>query len=136
MDPKTSKNVNQPVVCSSPIVLSELMWICEQDDIVDAVMQAFLADAPTVFCSLDQAIGTKDCSQIVLYTHRMKGSSCNIGAMALAEISLKMELKAKESDLESMTEDYAELKRLYGLLKSFVSNENWLGELKKEAGQA
>jgi HPt (histidine-containing phosphotransfer) domain-containing protein len=78
----------------------------------------------------------KDCSQIALYTHRMKGSSRNIGAMSLAELSLKMELRAKEGNAESMDQDYIELKRLYEQLRTFVSNENWLGELRRESGEA
>jgi HPt (histidine-containing phosphotransfer) domain-containing protein len=136
MEQKTSKNANHTAVCSSPIDLSELVRICEDDDIIDAVLEAFMGDAPTIFRNLDQAMQTKDCSQIALYTHRMKGSSRNIGAMALSEISLKMELRAKESKLEYMEEDYVELKRLFALLKAFVSNDNWLVELRKEAGGA
>jgi HPt (histidine-containing phosphotransfer) domain-containing protein len=136
MEQKTSKNANQTAVCSSPIDLSELLRICEDEDIIYAVLQAFMEDALVIFQNLDQAIQARDCSQIAMYSHRMKGSSCNIGAVALSEISLRMELRAKEGNLESMDQDYVELKRLYELLRTFVSNENWLGELRKEAGEA
>jgi HPt (histidine-containing phosphotransfer) domain-containing protein len=137
MEQKVSKNrSNLTAVCSSPIVLSELLRICEEDDIIYAVLQAFLEDAPEIFQKLDQAMQAKDCAQIAFYTHRMKSSSHNVGAMDLSAMSLKMELKAKEHSLDSMEQDYLELKQFYELLKSFVSNDNWLGELKKEAGQA
>jgi HPt (histidine-containing phosphotransfer) domain-containing protein len=136
MEQEMSKNENQAAVCPPPIDLSELIRICEDDDIIHAVLQAFLEDAPTIFRNLDQAMQTKDVSQIALYAHRMKGSSRNLGALALSEISLKMELRAKEGRLESMDQDYVELKRLYDLLRNFVSNENWLDALRKEAGKA
>jgi HPt (histidine-containing phosphotransfer) domain-containing protein len=135
MEQKSYKNAQQTAVCSSPIVLSELLRICEEDDIVYAVLQAFLDDIPTIFSRLDDAMQKQDCSAIALYTHRMKGSSRNIGAMALSAIALKMELRAKEKNLEFMDADYVELKRLCELLKAFVSNENWLSELRKEAGE-
>jgi HPt (histidine-containing phosphotransfer) domain-containing protein len=135
MEQKMPKDSNQTAMCSPHIVLSELLRICEEEDIIYAVLNAFMEDAPTIFQNLDQALVTKDCSQIALYTHRMKGSARNIGAMELSAMALKMELKAKENKLESMTEDYAELKRLYGLLKAFVSTENWLSELRRANGE-
>jgi HPt (histidine-containing phosphotransfer) domain-containing protein len=135
MELRTPKNTNQAVVCPSPILLSELIKICGDDDVIFAVLQAFLEDVPEIFRCLDQAMQTKDCSQIALYSHRMKSSSRNIGAMDLSAVSLKMELQAKENNLKSMAEDYAEMKRLYDQLRIFVSNNNWLDELKKDAGQ-
>jgi len=135
MEQKTSENTEQVCVCSSPIVLSELLRICEDEDIIYAVLNAFMEDVPVIFQNLDQAIQAKDCSQIAMYSHRMKGSARNIGAMELSAISLKMELQAKESKLESIDQDYVELKRLYELLRIFVSNEHWLSELRKEAGE-
>jgi HPt (histidine-containing phosphotransfer) domain-containing protein len=133
MDQKPSQNVNQTGVCSSPIVLSELMRICEEEDIVYAVLEAFMEDAPTIFQNLDRAMQTKDCSRIAMYAHRMKGSARNIGAMSLSETALKMELKAKESNMESLDADYTELKRLHEQLRVFVSNKNWLNELRNGA---
>jgi two-component system, sensor histidine kinase and response regulator len=133
MEQNSGTSAEQTAVSSKPVVWSELIRICGEEDVIQAVLQAFLEDAPNVFCCLDEAMQKKDCSQIALYAHRMKGSSRNIGAMDLSAAALKMEIRAKEKNMESMNEDYAELKRLYALLKTFVSNENWLDQLRNEA---
>lgn len=127
------ESLSEPTGDTKPVVWSEAIKVCGDEDVFCEVVKAFMEDAPNIFRHLEQAIQTKEQTNIVLYVHRLKGSARNIGAIHLSETALRMEMRAKEKNLEFIEEDYAELKRLYERLKNFISNENWLDRLRNES---
>jgi CheY-like chemotaxis protein/HPt (histidine-containing phosphotransfer) domain-containing protein len=57
----------------------------EEDDFLTEVIDIFLQDSPRVLADLRQAASAKDSRLVQRYAHKLKGSSANLGAVAMAE---------------------------------------------------
>ena len=68
----------------------------------------------------EAAVQKKDLEQIKTVAHSMKGSSGNISAHAIHACWLKVELLAKNSDINGIPDVLKEIDSLFAQLKSFV----------------
>jgi signal transduction histidine kinase/CheY-like chemotaxis protein/HPt (histidine-containing phosphotransfer) domain-containing protein len=68
-------------------------------DLAGEVLDGFLADVPLQVHEMKKALDTGDAHSIRQQAHSLKGASANVGAMALEEIALQVELAGKSEDL-------------------------------------
>jgi len=68
------------------------------------IIELFFQDAPVQIRSLNEAVNKRDAPLIHRQAHTIKGSSANVGAMALREVSFQMETAGRESDFTQVEE--------------------------------
>jgi two-component system sensor histidine kinase/response regulator len=85
-------------------------------DLLCELVQIFLDETPRLANALAEALATGDAKKVQQAAHSIKGSAANLGAMALFEQAQRIELLAREEDLERGEAEYAalqlELRRL------------------------
>ena len=83
-----------------------------KETLLDKIVQSFVDEAPTMMSNLKDAIASANISAAQLHAHSLKGSSGNIGAIALQEISKALELAAKEENLVLMRDNLPKCEEL------------------------
>lgn len=126
MEPKESET-NQPgssppqSQAGPPVldiqVLEELRQYSDKDhDLVQELIQIFLADSPMQLLSLQDALRDENWTEVERRSHRLKGSAGSIGAVRLRELCEEIELHARQRDLaapgETATRIWNELEAL------------------------
>jgi len=81
------------------------------DDLND-IIDSFLDLLPSQLNAIQQAIESRDETALRLHAHTLKGSSSNVGANGLAEISRQIEALAKQGDTQGAMSHIAELNQL------------------------
>jgi len=93
------------------------------DDLKE-ILNNFIETSPETLEQLKRAIKTKNAEDLRLHAHTIKGSSANIGATKLPDLSFILETKGKDnvtSNLEAeVIEVEEELKGVISFLKSYV----------------
>jgi len=87
-----------------------------EEELARKLIGIFLADIPKQVRSLRERIENSDAEKISWYSHKVKGSSANIGAMALSNIAAKMDEASKDGRLDEVTTLLPELEKQYDLL--------------------
>ena len=87
------------------------------------ILDGFLSNVPSQVRELKKAVDIGDAQTIRQKAHSLKGASANIGAMALEEIALQVELAGKDNDLIKASSLISELDNQFKILKeSLPSN--------------
>ena len=87
------------------------------------ILDGFLSNVPSQVRELRKAVDIGDAQTIRQKAHSLKGASANIGAMALEEIALQVELAGKDNDLIKASSLISELDNQFKILKeSLPSN--------------
>ncbi len=68
-------------------------------DLAGEILDGFLADVPLQVCEMKKALDSGDAHSIRHQAHSLKGASGNVGAIALEQIALQVELAGKAGDL-------------------------------------
>jgi CheY-like chemotaxis protein len=85
-----------------------------REALLEKIVESFVSDAPIMISSLEEAIKTHNLEAAQLHAHSLKGSSANIGAVALAEISKLLEQAAKEGNIVRIKEKIGECEQILG----------------------
>ena len=62
-----------------------------EEDLLTAVIDAFLKDSPRIVESMREAASRRDIDKVRAYAHRLHGSACNLGAQGVVELCLELE---------------------------------------------
>lgn len=77
------------------------------------LLETFIQDSSSKIESLKLACKQADIDTVRRSAHSLKGSSSNLGAMPLADLSLEVERKAREDSLDGVDELIDRIEREY-----------------------
>ncbi len=101
--PQTATTATDSETAASPIldetVVADLLEIMG-DDFIE-LLEVYLRDAPKLVQQIRQAAAAGDIQQLISPAHSLKSSSANVGAMRLSELAKRMELGARQQQLEN-----------------------------------
>jgi HPt (histidine-containing phosphotransfer) domain-containing protein len=98
--------VSKPTSCFDPKVVTTLKGICNDEEIYQSVIEAYLSEGAVKIESIERASKEKDYQAIATAAHALKSSSMNIGAMVLGEHLEALEFAAVRGE-SSVVEEYA-----------------------------
>src|ERR1043166_6776598 len=82
----------------------------DNDEFLREIAGIFLEDTPQRIAELDQSLAAGDTSKFTRAAHSIKGSSANLGAMALRGVAEKLEHQSRTQGLAAAAGFLAELK--------------------------
>lgn len=95
------------------------------DDLKE-ILQTFLDTAPSTVEQIQNAVSSRSAEDLRLHSHTLKGSSSNVGATHLSELSLIVENKAKAKEMENVSPDVdrikAELANVVEFLQTYMNS--------------
>ena len=86
----------------------------DNDEFLREIAGIFIEDTPHRIAELDQCLVSGDVARFTRAAHSIKGSSSNLGAMALRAAAEKLEQQARASGLADVSGLVAELKTEFG----------------------
>lgn len=97
----------------------------DNDEFLREITGIFLEDTPHRIAELDQSLGAGDVAKFTRAAHSIKGSSANLGAMALRAAAEKLEHESRTKGLSDVGGLVAQLKveftRAQGELTSLLA---------------
>jgi CheY-like chemotaxis protein len=107
-----------------PTVLAELRQFQGEGelDIVQELAEAFQFETPPLLQALQQAIVEDQPEQLKRAAHNLKGSSNNLGARTMAELSAALEVLGKNGTVEGATELVTRLEQEYQRVCQALAN--------------
>ncbi len=97
----------------------------DQDEFLREIVGIFLEDMPRRLTELDSSLAAGDAAKFSRAAHSIKGSSGNLGALALREVAGKLEQRSQNEGLGDVAGLLNELKLQFELATE---------ELKKQLG--
>lgn len=82
----------------------------DEDAFLREIRDIFFEDTPQRLAELDQCLASGDASKFSRTAHSIKGSSANLGAVAVSEIAGKLESESKVKPLPSLADLLSNLK--------------------------
>lgn len=82
----------------------------DNDEFLREIAGIFLEDTPQRIAELDQSLAAADLGKFTRAAHSIKGSSANLGAVALRSSAEKLEHEARTQGLVAVTGLVADLK--------------------------
>src|SRR3954466_10199566 len=82
----------------------------DNDEFLREIAGIFLEDTPQRIAELDQSLAAGDVPKFTRAAHSIKGSSANLGAMALRAVAEKLEHQSRTVGLTGVTELVADVK--------------------------
>jgi HPt (histidine-containing phosphotransfer) domain-containing protein len=86
----------------------------DDDAFLREIVGIFLEDTPQRLAELEQSLAAADVPKFTRAAHSIKGSSANLGAMALREVAERLEHQSRVSGLGEVAGLLAALKAEYG----------------------
>ena len=86
----------------------------DNDEFLREIAGIFIEDTPQRIAELDQSLAAGDVAKFARAAHSIKGSSSNLGAMALRAAAEKLEHHARSRGLDGVSAMIAELKSEFG----------------------
>jgi len=90
------------------------------DDGFDHLVRTYIEDSDRRLQSLKDAIAGQDAEAIRQTAHSLKGSSGNLGASAMAELSLNMEQKGKSGDMDGLDDLWQQMNTEYRAVREYM----------------
>ena len=88
------------------------------DEIVKAVIEAFIGEMPSQLELLKQEIEASNIDGATAMAHKIKGAAANVGGEALSQVALRLESAGREGDLREMVDAFPELETQVNLLQT------------------
>ena len=82
----------------------------DEDEFLREIVQIFLTDTPQRITELEQSLTARDVPKFARAAHSVKGSSANLGAMALRSVAEKLEHHSRQAGLDGAPPLLIELK--------------------------
>ncbi|RLA05840.1 MAG: hypothetical protein DRQ47_00100 [Gammaproteobacteria bacterium] len=86
-------------------------------EIVIKIARVFVEDMAIQLAKLDPLVQAGNFEPIKLQAHKIKGSSANMAALQMSEMAKAMEMAAKDSNIEKITELHPKLLQSFTALK-------------------
>lgn len=102
-----------PLIFDRQALLERVM---DNEDRARKLISIFLKDMPKQLNALRESIEKGEADMISWYAHNIKGSSANIGGMALSAVAAKMEKAGNDHQTDEMAVIMSELEKQYELL--------------------
>ena len=109
-----------------PQIIESLKELDENDNFFQNLVTSFLGNAAKAVLEIKKIAEEKNYEALVQSSHKLKGSSANLGAKKLAEICKEIELKAKTHNLTGIEGMISKLEIIYK--QSRLEYENILQE--------
>ena len=96
---------------------------------IGAIIDLYLQELPAQIEEICQAIESKNIEALSISSHRLKGTSCNIGALSLAELCETLDKKITQIDtldIEPMCQSLHQEEE--SVIKAF--SEDWIKEVR------
>ncbi len=115
------------------IDFDSMIDICGDEETAREITEIFLTDAPQCMELIAAAIKTENTKDVKLYSHRLKGTSANIGANHLRQSAYQLEDAAQNNaDMVLLSNLFEQLKSEFENVISVLSKPNWLELIKKQ----
>src|SRR4051812_8215490 len=82
----------------------------DNDEFLREITGIFLEDTPERITELDQSLAAGDIAKFTRAAHSIKGSSANLGAMALRAVAEKLEHESRTTGLAGVSSLVADVK--------------------------
>ncbi|MCK5235858.1 MAG: response regulator, partial [Deltaproteobacteria bacterium] len=105
---------------SMSILIDRLMG---DEEIAKEILDGFIEDMPNQISSMKEALDEGDSSLVQRLAHTIKGASGNVGATALQEAALQVEVAGKESDLTSSALLIPKIDEQFEILKEAIARQ-------------
>ena len=110
----------------SVLNLSEAMINLDGDaELLEEIVEIFVDNANDQLLSIQNCIEAADIKQVAVQAHGMKGGASNFGAKMFVRSALKLELKAKDGNLDGAQELLDGMKAAFEELKEVALVINW-----------
>jgi len=119
--------------CEVPVDWSDVISICDNEDIVKKVAKVITQEGSQIIESLAEAIRTENSQDIRFYAHKLKGTARHIGATQLYEKASHLECAGQEKDIKKAAPFFGEVKDECERLLSFLSEPDWIEAAKQQA---
>lgn len=100
--------------------------ICGEEDMVEELIEATVADGSETMALLQEAVQTRELKKIELYAHRLKGVSMIMGAATLTPLACALEDAAHEGRLDDTSDLFVPVQETFDKVSSFLSQDNWV----------
>jgi two-component system sensor histidine kinase/response regulator len=90
------------------------------NEFLEKMLQEFVESAPKQLEMLEGAIKKGDAKLVEREAHSIKGAAGNLGATGIADVSLKLELLARKTNLSGTNHVIAKLKTEFKRLEEYV----------------
>jgi HPt (histidine-containing phosphotransfer) domain-containing protein len=117
----------QPVIDPQAIENLRMLNPDDGDAFLREIAEIFVSDTPKRLAELDQTLASGDAVAFVRAAHSIKGSSSNLGALALRQAAESLENQAKKDGLGNVTGLIAQVRG------EFTKAQQELGKLVKLA---
>jgi histidine phosphotransfer protein HptB len=109
---------NLPIIDSEAIETLRALNPGDNDEFLRDITGIFLEDTPARIQELDQSFAKGDVPTFVRAAHTIKGSSSNLGALALRAVAERLEYQSRKSGLDGLAPEIAALKIEYASLQA------------------
>lgn len=109
---------NLPIIDSEAIETLRALNPGDNDEFLRDIAGIFLEDTPLRITELEQSFAKGDLQTFVRAAHTIKGSSSNLGALALRAVAERLEYQSRKSGLESVGGDIPLLKTEFVTLQA------------------
>ena len=99
-----------PVIDSQAIENLRALNPGDNDEFLREIAGIFLEDTPLRIAELDQSLNAGDVPKFIRAAHSIKGSSANLGAMALRAVAEKLEQQARKDGVNGGAAFVADIK--------------------------
>jgi CheY-like chemotaxis protein len=86
------------------------------------LVSTFITESDENLENLKKLIGTKTYEEVIMLSHKMKGSSANLGAKGFSELCAEIEKKTKNNDMNGLLEILNDLQNSYEQTKNEFIN--------------
>jgi HPt (histidine-containing phosphotransfer) domain-containing protein len=108
---------NLPTIDTEAIETLRALNPGDNDEFLRDITGIFLEDTPLRIAELDQSLAKADLPTFIRAAHTIKGSSSNLGALALRAVAERLEYQSRRSGLEGVANDLATLKTEFANLQ-------------------
>ncbi len=89
-------------------------------ELIQVIVVSFLSDMPVQIEQLNSYIEQQEVKKIVDMGHKIKGSSANVGGMALSALAYQVEQAGKTENMEKINHQFLALKKGFTKLKTVM----------------
>ena len=107
-----------PVIDSQALDALRALSPDDGDVFIKEISSIFIEDTPKRLVELDQTLAAGDAAGFVRAAHSIKGSSANLGAMALRSAAEQLEAKGRKDGLVNVTELVSSVKEEFEKAKA------------------
>jgi len=86
-------------------------------DFIKEIISMFLKQAAELIGEIKKAYSEKNYSEMSQHAHKLKGSALNLGATAMAELCLQIEVKGKNNEPADYSTLISEMKNIFALTR-------------------